>query len=198
MPDIPDAVAAKVLADCARRCCICRKSKPLRLQVHHIVERANGGTNDPDNLIALCLTCHTDVHTNAPFTRRFSLVELKMHRDNLYKLVAEGKMSSNDEEVPLQYATSKPIARSGSPDLMPEAITLLLDLAKGEGIMANPSVLHSPSTGFDRAAATGQEAFDQLVKRRFLRHHDGILYVLTLAGYNAADEYLALINEKPT
>lgn len=30
------------------------------LEVHHIVERCNGGSNDPDNLIVLCSDCHNE------------------------------------------------------------------------------------------------------------------------------------------
>lgn len=32
------------------------------LQVHHILPVANGGTDDKENLILLCSTCHTKVH----------------------------------------------------------------------------------------------------------------------------------------
>ena len=86
-----DEISTKVLADCGRCCCLCRRFKPIRLQVHHIVPRGEGGKDELDNAIALCLTCHTDVHTKAPFTRRFTVEELKMHRENVYRLVAEGK-----------------------------------------------------------------------------------------------------------
>jgi len=30
--------------------------------VHHIIERADGGTDDYDNLMALCRACHTAIH----------------------------------------------------------------------------------------------------------------------------------------
>jgi len=42
------------------RCRNC--GKPHDLHVHHIVERAHGGSNDPENLITLCRTCHSSVH----------------------------------------------------------------------------------------------------------------------------------------
>lgn len=32
------------------------------LQVHHIVERCQGGTDAPDNLELLCANCHTAIH----------------------------------------------------------------------------------------------------------------------------------------
>jgi len=37
-------------------------TKEGKLHVHHIVFRSNGGTNSPDNLIALCADCHEKVH----------------------------------------------------------------------------------------------------------------------------------------
>lgn len=89
---IPEAAAADVLVKCARHCCICRRRDPLHLQVHHIILVSEGGTDDPDNLIAVCLTCHCDVHTKVHFTRSFTAAELKGHRDAVYALVAQGKL----------------------------------------------------------------------------------------------------------
>ncbi|MGZ9698178.1 HNH endonuclease [Bacillus safensis] len=45
------ASTLEVLAKCARICCICREFKPLYVQVHHIREKADRGTDDFDNLI---------------------------------------------------------------------------------------------------------------------------------------------------
>ena len=38
------------------------KSKCSQLEVHHIVYRSNGGSDNADNLITLCRTCHKKVH----------------------------------------------------------------------------------------------------------------------------------------
>jgi hypothetical protein len=38
------------------------KSKDRRLEVHHIQFRTNNGSNEPENLITLCKTCHDKVH----------------------------------------------------------------------------------------------------------------------------------------
>ena len=38
------------------------KSKDSRLEVHHIVFRKNGGSDDAENLITLCKTCHDSLH----------------------------------------------------------------------------------------------------------------------------------------
>ncbi|MES2198549.1 MAG: RNA-guided endonuclease IscB, partial [Chlamydiota bacterium] len=42
-------------------CQKCKQEK-LKLHVHHIVFRSNGGTNSPDNLITLCHLCHEKLH----------------------------------------------------------------------------------------------------------------------------------------
>lgn len=74
---IPESAVAEVLVRCARHCCICRRFKPLHLHVHHPRERGEGGTDDFDNLIATCMMCHSDIHTQTKLTRRFTERELK-------------------------------------------------------------------------------------------------------------------------
>ena len=42
--------------------CQCCGKRDCRLEVHHIVFRSNGGTDDERNLITLCKDCHKAVH----------------------------------------------------------------------------------------------------------------------------------------
>jgi len=63
------------------------------------VEQSAGGTDDIDNLIAICLTCHSDVHTRTQFTRRFTVAELKLHREAVYRLVTEGVLPSYNQHA---------------------------------------------------------------------------------------------------
>ena len=46
--------------------CTCQychgKSKDRRLEVHHLIHRADGGSDRPDNLITFCKTCHDKYH----------------------------------------------------------------------------------------------------------------------------------------
>ena len=45
-------------------CQYCKgKHKDSKLEVHHIVYRSNGGSNEESNLITLCHTCHQNVHS---------------------------------------------------------------------------------------------------------------------------------------
>ncbi|MGQ9023837.1 HNH endonuclease [Bacillus sp. 18-5] len=85
-------VRSEVLAKCARICCICRVFKPLHVQVHHIREKADGGTDDFDNLIPVCIECHSSIHTKSKMTQNFSEKELKKIRDNVYELVSTGDL----------------------------------------------------------------------------------------------------------
>jgi hypothetical protein len=39
------------------------KSKDKKLEVHHIIYRKNGGSDEQDNLITLCKSCHDGVHS---------------------------------------------------------------------------------------------------------------------------------------
>ena len=45
------------------KCQHCKgKSKDKKLEVHHIIFRSNNGSDEPENLITLCKTCHDAVH----------------------------------------------------------------------------------------------------------------------------------------
>lgn len=57
------------------RCCNSRNN----LQVHHIKYRSEGGTNDKENLITVCVECHGLVHSNKKQYQPllFELVELR-------------------------------------------------------------------------------------------------------------------------
>ena len=38
------------------------KTKQCTLEIHHIIFRSNGGSDEPDNLITLCRNCHRELH----------------------------------------------------------------------------------------------------------------------------------------
>ncbi len=79
--------------------CQCCGKKNKRLEVHHIIYRSNGGSDDLDNLITLCEDCHKDIH------------------DGTKKLKLNGKRKSN-----LRYATQMSVIRSMLFKHFPEAI----------------------------------------------------------------------------
>ena len=55
-------------------CEICQWDKTSR-DLHHILEVANGGTNELDNLICVCPNCHREIHNNL------------ISKDDLFKIV---------------------------------------------------------------------------------------------------------------
>lgn len=102
---INEDIVAEVLVRAARHCCVCRQFLPLSIQVHHIIERSDGGTDDLDNLIPVCIQCHGNIHTIPHMTRKFTTKELKKCRDAVYEMVSFGKlpatraMTKNELEV---------------------------------------------------------------------------------------------------
>lgn len=48
-------------------CQKCKKTK-IPLQVHHIIFRSRGGSDRSENLITLCVKCHSDVHSKSTHT----------------------------------------------------------------------------------------------------------------------------------
>lgn len=54
---------ARVLARDGYTCQCCKgKRKDSHLEVHHILPRSQGGSDDAENLVTLCHTCHTKLH----------------------------------------------------------------------------------------------------------------------------------------
>ncbi|WP_036454079.1 HNH endonuclease signature motif containing protein [Mycobacterium sp. TKK-01-0059] len=41
-------------------------------EVHHVIERVNGGTDDDGNLVAICETCHTRLTVEANQARAYA------------------------------------------------------------------------------------------------------------------------------
>jgi len=78
-------------------CQYCGK-KNTRLEVHHIVYRSQGGTDDEDNLITLCEDCHDAIHDG--------------------KLV----LTKKPHKMNLKHATHMSIIRSQLLKVYPEAI----------------------------------------------------------------------------
>ncbi len=63
---IPPAVRRLVLARARHKCQHPGCNHTRFLEVHHIVPRSQGGTNDPENCTCLCSACHTLLHDQKP------------------------------------------------------------------------------------------------------------------------------------
>ena len=86
----PTDVKEKVLVACARHCCLCRKFAGLKIEIHHIQEKADGGENTFENAIPLCFDCHADMRSydhRHPKGTKYTREELVRHRDNWYRQV---------------------------------------------------------------------------------------------------------------
>lgn len=91
----PSDVRTKVLIRSARICCLCFKQCGTKIEVHHIVQEADGGPNTEANALPVCFDCHAEVgnyNPRHPKGTKFRVDELKARRDNLYKLVESGAL----------------------------------------------------------------------------------------------------------
>ena len=94
----PQSVSDAALAACGRRCCICHKFCGTKIELHHIIQVADGGEDTLENCIPLCFDCHADMGRADPRHnkgKKYSEKELIIHRDNWYKSVREGKEASD-------------------------------------------------------------------------------------------------------
>ena len=42
------------------QCAVCGSNR--QLEIHHVIKRSRGGSNNPQNLVCLCHLCHCQVH----------------------------------------------------------------------------------------------------------------------------------------
>ena len=80
----PQDKAVELLARCHRRCCICHRFCGVKMELDHMVPRADGGSSEIDNAIPVCFECHAEIHAyndKHPRGRKFQPAELKLHKD---------------------------------------------------------------------------------------------------------------------
>jgi hypothetical protein len=86
----PPNVAEKGLLDCGRCCCICHKFCGFKIELHHIVQKSEGGKDSYENCIPLCLDCHAEVkayNPKHPKGRKYTETELIEHRNRWYEKI---------------------------------------------------------------------------------------------------------------
>jgi len=84
----PKDVRETALVKSGRYCCVCQEHAGRNAEVHHIVQEADGGSNDLGNAIVLCFKCHAEAgHYNPRHPRgtKYSPTELRKHRDAWWK-----------------------------------------------------------------------------------------------------------------
>lgn len=91
-------VKQEALVRSRRCCCVCQEFAGRATNVHHMLPESNGGSNDLENAIVLCLRCHAEVgHYNVrhPIGNKYSPEELRRHRDEWWE------WCENNPAVPL-------------------------------------------------------------------------------------------------
>ena len=90
--------------------------KDVKLEVHHIIHRADGGSDKPDNLITLCHECHWKHHNEGMKLKVKLPKKMKdMGAMNIIKGVIIKELKKRDEEVEVTwgYVTSRERNRLG-------------------------------------------------------------------------------------
>jgi len=81
-------IRTMVLLWCDRHCCLCKKACGVNIEVHHLVQESEGGSNDIDNAIPLCFDCHSEVtryNEKHPRGTKYKVDELKTRREQVYE-----------------------------------------------------------------------------------------------------------------
>lgn len=91
----------EILIKAARSCSVCHQQKGVRIELHHIIPKEQGGTDNKENAIALCFDCHADAgHYNPKHPRgtKFSPTELRKHKIAWEDNVERGHVSKATTE----------------------------------------------------------------------------------------------------
>lgn len=86
------AIKSDALILAARHCCVCHRYKGLNIEVHHIVQEADGGPNTIENAITLCFDCHANAghyNDNHPKGTKYSKPELRKAKEVWHKIVQD-------------------------------------------------------------------------------------------------------------
>jgi hypothetical protein len=90
--EIPDDVAAAILFQSDRTCCVCRtRRKPI--QLHHV--DGNPANSEAANLAVLCLECHDDTLQRGGFGRKLDAAQVVHYRDDWHQRVADARAVLN-------------------------------------------------------------------------------------------------------
>ena len=91
-----------ILVASARHCCVCHRFKGVKIEVHHILPKEQGGKDSFENAIALCFDCHSDAgHYNVKHPRgtKLSIDELKKHKATWFDAVKYNAIPQKEENL---------------------------------------------------------------------------------------------------
>ncbi|NHI91979.1 MAG: HNH endonuclease [Candidatus Lokiarchaeota archaeon] len=78
----------KCLLWCSRHCCLCDRQCDIDINVHHLIQKSKGGNDDIENLMPLCLNCHSKINSynkDHPIGNKYNIEELKTRREQIYE-----------------------------------------------------------------------------------------------------------------
>jgi hypothetical protein len=85
-PPIPTDTANKILFDSALTCAVCRdKNNPI--VIHHLNEWHKSKDHSENNLIVLCLNCHSKAHSTSTISINLNEQRLRVIKDEWLKIV---------------------------------------------------------------------------------------------------------------
>jgi hypothetical protein len=90
---IEEALAARVLFNSDRTCCVCR-SPGKSVQIHHVDD--NPANNVIGNLAVLCLDCHEKTQVSGGFARKLDAEQIILYRDDWTRSVTLRRAASLD------------------------------------------------------------------------------------------------------
>jgi hypothetical protein len=95
----PEKVKEDAMIACGRHCALCHRFCGLKIELHHIRHRSEGGTDTYENCLPLCFDCHADMRSydhQHPKGTKYTADELRRHRDEWYaKVRSSGGPRSN-------------------------------------------------------------------------------------------------------
>lgn len=83
----------QLLFECNRTCCICT-TPGKDIQVHHIDK--NSANNKYENLIIVCLGCHSEIHSTGGFGRNWTTGQLHQHKQEWIERVKKRKEEADN------------------------------------------------------------------------------------------------------
>lgn len=111
----PLRVRINLLVRAGGHCCLCGAYCGSKIEIHHIIPESEGGTDEEDNGIPLCLNCHAEVRAyddQHPIGTKFHMEELPRHRDRVFRWIEKnGPMIYDGIANQLIVATPESLVR---------------------------------------------------------------------------------------
>jgi hypothetical protein len=104
-------IKENILVASARHCCVCHRYKGVKIEIHHIIPKEQGGKDTFKNAIPLCFDCHSDAghyFAKHPKGTKFSIKELKKHKESWFSIVEKNTIPlKNDNVIHSRYLITK-------------------------------------------------------------------------------------------